>query len=82
MNLRGAELPFVRRAVLAGVALAAVVMTGACSHQQMYDAMRVNQQNECLKLPREAYERCMEEMNRPYGQYEAQRQEAIKGNDQ
>ncbi len=58
--------------------LIASVLIGACSHQQMYDTIQINQKNECLKLPQEADEKCIESVNRSYGQYEAQRQEAIK----
>lgn len=58
--------------------LIASVLIGACSNQQMYDTIQINQKNDCLKLPQEAYEKCMESVNRSYGQYEAQRQEAIK----
>jgi hypothetical protein len=64
------------------LALVAATLSTACSHQQMYDAIQVNQKNECLKLPNEAYERCMEAVARSYDEYQAQRQQAMGSNRQ
>jgi hypothetical protein len=51
---------------------------GACSNQQVYNAVQHNQQLECQKLPGIQYEECMRQVSEPYESYEREREE-LKG---
>ena len=55
-----------------------ILLSCGCSNQATYEALQQGQRNECEKLPQGQYEDCMREADVPYGQYERERQEAIK----
>ncbi|GAB5451876.1 MAG: hypothetical protein Hals2KO_22040 [Halioglobus sp.] len=56
-----------------------VCLLGACTHEQLYNAVQENrQQEECAKLPQGQYEACMREYGQPYDEYERQRREVLE----
>lgn len=58
------------------IALTVLAITG-CSSRQIYDSVQYNQRNECMKLPGSQYDECMERVNKPFDQYEKERNEAL-----
>jgi len=50
----------------------------ACSNHSIYDAVKNNRANECGKLPPSAYKECMARYNKPYDEYEMERQDLLK----
>lgn len=57
-----------------------LVMLGAtgCSNKAVYDNMRINQRNECLKEPPSAYFECIERTKKSYEKYERERKELLE----
>ncbi|WP_201022630.1 hypothetical protein [Thiomicrospira sp. XS5] len=46
-----------------------------CSHQAVYDNIQHNNRNSCYKKPPSQYDACMKAANKPYDQYEREREE-------
>lgn len=56
----------------------AVLVTTGCSHKMMYNGLRANQQNECLKEPPTLYSECIEPIQKTYEEYERERKELLE----
>lgn len=49
-----------------------------CSNQNVYNAIQESQRVNCQQYPDTRYEACMQQLDKPYGDYEAER-EALAG---
>ncbi|MBN2865299.1 MAG: hypothetical protein JXK16_04770 [Thiotrichales bacterium] len=53
-------------------------LLASCSNQQVYNAIQVNQQSKCQKLPPSQYDDCIKQQSESYEEYqrklEAERQ--------
>jgi hypothetical protein len=49
-----------------------------CSNQQVYNAIQESQRVDCQQYPDTRYEECMQQLEKPYGDYEEER-EALEG---
>lgn len=56
----------------------ALLLTGACTNQQIYDAAQQNRALECQKYPDTRYEECMATVEKDYEEYEREREKAAK----
>lgn len=67
-------------AVTMNKALMVLVMLGAtgCSNKAVYDNMRINQRNECIKEPPAGYFECIERTQKTYDEYERERKELLE----
>ena len=54
-----------------------VLIIAGCSSRQIYDSFQYEQRNECMKLPGSQYDECLERVNKPFDQYERERNEAL-----
>ncbi len=54
-----------------------LVMFGVagCSNKAIYDKLRLDERNKCVKEPPPAYLECFERTNKPYEEYERERKE-------
>ena len=59
------------------VILLMVFLSAGCSNRQLYDAIRANQKNECMKLPQTQYDECMKKAYKSYDEYEKARKESM-----
>ncbi len=50
----------------------------ACSNQQVYNAIQESQRVDCQQYPDTRYEECMEQLDKPYADYEEER-DALEG---
>ena len=65
------------------IALVFVCLTiSACSNKAVYQDLQRNKRNECMQVPQSEYDRCMRNMEQSYEEYELQRQEALKRENQ
>ena len=46
-----------------------------CSHKVIYDTLRLDQRNSCIKEPSNTYIECINRTNKPYEAYERERKE-------
>lgn len=44
-------------------------LLASCSNQQVYNAIQVNQQSKCQKLPPSQYDDCIKQQSEPYETY-------------
>lgn len=58
--------------------LSVCLVISACSNKAVYQDLQRNKRNECMQVPQSEYERCMRNMEQSYEDYERQRQEALK----
>jgi hypothetical protein len=49
-----------------------------CSNKVMYNNLRIMQRDQCIKEHPNTYNECIERANKPYEQYERERQETFK----
>lgn len=54
----------------------------SCSNKGVYQDLQRNKRNECMQVPPAEYDRCMRSMEQSYEDYERQRQEALKRENQ
>ena len=59
-----------------------ISLASGCNNQATYEAVQQGQRNECAKLPQGRYEDCIREIGVSYGEYERERLELIKAEDQ
>ena len=45
----------------------------ACSNKEIYDNLRLEQRNQCVKEPQRTYFECIERTNKSYEEYERER---------
>lgn len=50
----------------------------ACSNQAIYENMRIQQQNDCLKEPPGRYDECIERADKSYDEYRRERDRALE----
>lgn len=55
-----------------------MLSTTGCSNKAIYDNIRINQRNECLKEPPPTYSECIEGTNKSYEEYERERKELLE----
>ena len=60
--------------------LGVIVLMGACSNQQMYEALQQSEQQECQKNHPHARERCLRQVSQPYEEFRADREDLIREN--
>ncbi|WP_455207887.1 hypothetical protein [Kaarinaea lacus] len=58
--------------------LLVLLFIGSCSNKQMYEALQIKQKNDCQKLPHSEYKECIERAEKPYEEYEEERQQSKK----
>lgn len=64
------------------VLLTLTLLLASCSNKGVYQDLQRNKRNECLQVPPAEYDRCMRSMEQSYEDYERQRQEALKRENQ
>lgn len=62
--------------------LALTLLLASCSNKSVYQDLQRNKRNECMQGPPAEYDRCMRSMEQSYEDYERQRQEALKRENQ
>lgn len=62
--------------------LALTLLLASCSNKSVYQDLQRNKRNECMQVPPAEYDRCMRSMEQTYEDYERQRQEALKRENQ
>ena len=62
--------------------LAVTLLLASCSNKGVYQDLQRNKRNECMQVPPAEYDRCMRSMEQSYEDYEQQRQEALKRENQ
>jgi uncharacterized membrane protein (DUF106 family) len=50
----------------------------ACSNKAVYDNIKLNNRQECAKLPQSQYDECMENTQKSYEEYNRERKEMSK----
>ncbi|MBT1063331.1 hypothetical protein KJY73_07080 [Bowmanella sp. Y26] len=50
----------------------------ACSNKGLYDNLRLQQRHECMKQPPTTNDKCLEDANKSYEEYQREREEALK----
>ena len=55
--------------------LTSLLLLSACSSKQIYDVFRSNRLQECETVPRSEREKCIEDMQDSYDDYERKRSE-------
>ena len=60
------------------IALLMLLALGACSNQQVYNNVQVNQKNECEKLQLTQRQDCLNKLSPDYNEYEAERKKLIE----
>lgn len=58
--------------------LVALAGLSACSNRAIYENLRIQQQNDCLKEPPGQYEACVERSEKPYEEYRRERERALE----
>lgn len=51
------------------------MLSAACAERATYEMIQENNRWKCHELPPSEYEQCIERSNKPYGQYENERQQ-------
>jgi hypothetical protein len=77
MNGMKPRLPSGARHKASALLLLCLGATG-CSNQQVYNAIQESQRVDCQQYPDTRYEECMQQLEKPYGDYEEER-EALEG---
>lgn len=49
-----------------------------CSNKVIYDNLRLDQRNKCVKEPSSTYSECIERTNKSYEEYERERKEILE----
>lgn len=49
-----------------------------CSNKAAYQNLKLNKQQQCMRAPVAEYDKCMQNMDQSYEEYERQRQQALK----
>ncbi len=52
-----------------------------CSHKAIYDTLRLDERNQCIKTPPFSYSKCIERTGKPYEVYKRERKEIIRFRD-
>lgn len=50
----------------------------ACSNRAIYENMRIEQRNECMREQSPRYEECIERTNKTYEEYQRERKEVLE----
>lgn len=58
--------------------LIALLGLSACSNRAIYENIRIQQQNDCLKEPPGQYEACVERSEKSYEEYRRERERALE----
>ena len=54
-----------------------ILLLSACSNRAVYETMQSHEREECAKGPAHAYQSCLEATQKPFEEYERERNEAI-----
>lgn len=60
------------------VVVVMALLSLACSKQGVYQSVQDGGKTECQKYFGDEYDRCAEKYSKPYGEYQQDREEAIK----
>ncbi len=57
-----------------------IVLLGlsSCSNRGIYENLRIQQRNDCLKEPPARYDECVERADKSYEEYRREREEALE----
>jgi len=55
-----------------------LISIAACSNKVMYDNLRLNQRQKCVKEPRSNYIECIKRTDKSYEDYERKRKELLE----
>ncbi|MFT7559812.1 MAG: hypothetical protein ACI93R_001727 [Flavobacteriales bacterium] len=58
--------------------LLVVLEVFGCSNKAIYDNIRLDQRNKCIKEPPPTYSECIERTNKSYEDYERERKEVLR----
>lgn len=61
------------------LAVGLISVLSACTNQDAYEAVRANRLHECQYLPPSEQEECVRRYDKPYEEYERQREELLEG---
>ncbi len=53
----------------------AIFNIAGCSNKEVYDKLRLDERNKCVKEPPTTYFECIERTSKPYEEYERERKE-------
>jgi len=56
----------------------AMISVAGCSNKAIYDNLRLDQRNQCVKEPPSTYFECIERTNKSYEEYERERKEILE----
>ncbi len=54
------------------------LVIAGCSSRGAYEGIQTSNRFECTKLPPSQYDECMKNANKPYDEYERERQEVLE----
>ncbi len=55
-----------------------ILSVAGCSNKMIYDSVRLNQRSKCVEEPLPTYFECIERTNKSYEEYERERKEVSK----
>jgi hypothetical protein len=53
----------------------------SCSHKNLYEAVQNSKNIECAKQPQSVYDECIDRIDKPYHEYEKEREILLKNGD-
>ena len=59
--------------------LSMVIVLAGCTSKGFYEANQVGNRYDCFELPPSEIEECIAKQNKPYEDYEREREEVMKG---
>jgi outer membrane murein-binding lipoprotein Lpp len=57
--------------------LLAIFLLAGCSNKAIYDNIQSHNRKECSRLPQSQYEKCMEDTEKSFAEYERERKETL-----
>ncbi|WP_434358815.1 hypothetical protein NF212_03345 [Parasalinivibrio latis] len=60
------------------IALSTSVLLSACTYRGVYEGLQYSERNECMKLPLNQQQECLDRVNTPYRDYEREREAQIE----
>lgn len=76
--MKGLSMTKTFKVIFLSVFGCSILLFTACSNRAVYESVRLNQQNECQKLPPGEYEKCMEQHEMDYDDYQRERERVLK----
>lgn len=58
--------------------MAGILLLTGCSNRAAYQNFQINQRHECMRLPPQQFEECMDGLEKSYDEYNRERAEALE----